>query len=165
METALESPVKKKSYRRYVPGRRITPRQQLFADKLATGAGYVEAALAAGYKSKASAWTARNHPLVKEYLSSIQSRAAALVSHTVAIAMQEAKDGMEFARKTENATAYVKAVELRAKLSGLLVDRVEVFSMDLKGALNEAQNRLVQINPAFKQLTEAAPEADENTAQ
>ena len=75
------------------------------------------------------------------------------------VAMGEAKDAMDFAYKTDNASAYVKAVELRSKLSGLLIDRVEVFTMDLKGALDKAASRVVNINPAYKQLIESEPQA------
>jgi hypothetical protein len=37
--------------------------------------------------------------------------------------MKEAGQAMEFAKETGNANAYVKAVELRAKLNGLLIDK------------------------------------------
>lgn len=41
-------------------------------------------------------------------------------------AMKEAEDAMGFAILTENAGAYIKAVELRSKLKGLLVDKLDV---------------------------------------
>lgn len=152
---AVMDPPKQKHARRYVPGRRITPKQQMFADAIATGMNYNAAAKQAGYKSTASAHEAKQHPLVREYLSSIQSRAAALVGHTVVEAMLEAKDGMDFAKETENATAFVKAVELRAKLSGLLIDRVEVFTADLKGAIEMAQARVVDVTPRNQEVPNA----------
>ena len=42
--------------------------------------------------------------------------------------------------------AYCKATELRAKLSGLLIDRIEVVPVDLKGALEQARHRVVMVN-------------------
>lgn len=51
---------------------------------------------------------------------------------------------IDFAKANKNAMAYFKAVEHRAKLSGLLIGRVEVGTVDLKGAL-EACTRV--LNP------------------
>lgn len=61
--------------------------------------------------------------------------------------MDEALKAMDFAFETKNANAVVKACELRAKLSGLLIERVEVFSADLRGALLEASKRVIQSSP------------------
>jgi hypothetical protein len=55
-------------------------------------------------------------------------------------AMQEADDVIAFAKAKGNAMAYCKEVELRAKLSGFLIDRVEIATVDLAGAL-EAEER------------------------
>jgi hypothetical protein len=41
----------------------------------------------------------------------------------------------------------VKACELRAKLSGLLIDRVEVLGVDLRGALEAAERRVIDVAP------------------
>lgn len=47
-------------------------------------------------------------------------------------AMKEAEDAAAFAKLHKNPMANVKACELRAKLSGLLIERVEVLEVDLK---------------------------------
>ena len=59
--------------------------------------------------------------------------------------MKEADNAAEFARKHKNPMANVKAAELRAKLSGLLIERVEVFSADLKGAIEKAEARVINV--------------------
>lgn len=41
-------------------------------------------------------------------------------------AMLELEEGMRFSKATENATAYARCVELRSKLSGILVERHNV---------------------------------------
>lgn len=46
-------------------------------------------------------------------------------------ALQEMEAAKDFALKTENATAYVRACELRAKLMGLLVDRQQIEQASL----------------------------------
>lgn len=140
--------------------KRITPKQQRYAELRAQGRTQGQAALEAGFHSKTGAYRAERNPIVRGYLNEIQRNAAVRVGYVVATAMAEAKDAMSFARETENATAYVKAVELRAKLSGLLIDRVEVVSMDLKGALAMAEARIVN-PPALIQTPQAEQQTDE----
>lgn len=144
-----------RSNKRYMPGKRITPRQQQFADLLASGLSLTEASKQSGYKSKTSAWEASKNPHVQQYLATVQSQIRATIGHTVQMAMQEAAEVIAFAKEHDNPMAFCKAVELRAKLSGLLIDRVEVFSMDLKGALDQAKQRVVNITPVLPQVTQA----------
>jgi hypothetical protein len=51
--------------------------------------------------------------------------AAAKAGYDVHMMFAELGRGMEFAIATENATAFVRAVELRGKLTGILVDRID----------------------------------------
>jgi hypothetical protein len=67
--------------------------------------------------------------------------------YDLATAMKEADEVCAFAKLHKNAMAYMKATELRAKLSGLLVDRVEVVSVDLTGALERAERRVINVTP------------------
>lgn len=60
---------------------------------------------------------------MKEVLEKAKARAIETVKLTVEKALDEAQEAIEFAKKTDNANAYVKAVELRAKISGLLEDK------------------------------------------
>ena len=62
--------------------------------------------------------------------------------YDLATAMKEAGDAAIFARKNGNSMANVKAAELRAKLSGLLIDRVLEVSVDLTGAIARAEQRV-----------------------
>ena len=158
----LDTPVKQKRAKR----RQISPQQTEYATYRAQGLTIAEAGTKAGYASRCSAWKAEHNPIVREYLSEIQRNTAVIAAYTATTAMNEAKDGMVFAKDTNNAAAYVKAVELRAKLSGLLIDRVEVFTADLKGALLEASKRIINVtpsSPALEQLIEASLQADSTT--
>ncbi len=66
-------------------------------------------------------------------------------------AMKEAEFTAAFAREHRNPMALLKATELRTKLSGLLIDRLEVVpTIDLKGALEQARNRLFNITPRYE---------------
>lgn len=80
-----------------------------------------EAGIATGTGSKYL-----KEPAIQKLLAESRDRIMAEAEYTTAKAMQEADDAIAFARSTENANAYVKAVELRAKLSGLLIEKIDV---------------------------------------
>src|ERR1051325_6967019 len=114
-----------------------TDRQRLYAQNLARGLDSRAAALAAGYSesfSRVASHRLMKLPSVAKEVEAIRHRAREIVSYDVTVAMQEALDALNFAKEKGNAMAYCKAVELRAKLSGLLVDRVEVAYVDLSGS-------------------------------
>lgn len=78
------------------------------------------------------------NPTVKNALMEARKDPITKLSHNIHSAMQEASDAMDFAKETENANAYVKAVELRAKLNGLLTEKLDVralagFSVNILG--------------------------------
>ena len=143
--------------------RRITPKMLRFAELLGSGLDQGVAAKQAGYKQKTSASQALKHPLLQQYLSTIQSKTCVLAAYKAADAMQEAKQAMEFAYKTDNANAYCKAVELRAKLSGLLIERVEVVTVDLSGALQQASQRVLRSTAQAAMLDQNASTSSEQT--
>jgi hypothetical protein len=121
-----------------------------------------EAARKAGFSNKTSTYKIDSNPTVRAYLLSIQKNAISRTGYTVAAAMDEAGQDHEFAIKTGNANAAVNATTLRCKLSGHLRDTIEVVSVDLRGALELARTRVIQVNPAYKQLMEASEQASEN---
>ena len=57
--------------------------------------------------------------------------------------MAQAQKGIDLAERHKNPMAFIKGCELRAKLSGLLIDRVEVATVDLKGSLEQARTRVI----------------------
>lgn len=62
-------------------------------------------------------------PSVQEIIEKEAKELQKKTQHTILDAMKEAEEAMAFAKETENANAYVKAVELRAKLNGLLIEK------------------------------------------
>jgi hypothetical protein len=62
-------------------------------------------------------------------------------------AMKEAEDAAAFAKANKNSMALMKACELRAKLSGLLIERVEVVEVDLTAALARAEACVFDVTP------------------
>lgn len=59
-------------------------------------------------------------------MSEATSRSKVIQTYNAEQAMLEAEEAMQFARETENANAFVKAIELRSKLKGLLIEKHQV---------------------------------------
>lgn len=89
-------------------------------------------------------------PIAQEYLSKIQASSNAIVAYDLATAMTESLEVIAYAKECKNAMAYFKAVEHRAKLSGLLIDRVQVATVDIKAALEEARTRTLEVFPSLR---------------
>ena len=154
-------PVLDQPKKRYISQtKRITPRQQKYAELRASGLTQGAAALQAGYKNKVSASKADKHPLVRQHLSGIQKLACSRVSYTVATAMDEALQVIEFAKANGNANAFCNAVSLRAKLSGLLIDKVELVAIDLSGSIQRAEQRVLSIASKEEEREEEDAEAE-----
>ena len=67
--------------------------------------------------------------------------------YDLTVAMKEAEEVIAFAKQHKHPTAYFFAVRHRAHLSGLLVDRIEVATVDLTGALARAEQRVLDVTP------------------
>jgi hypothetical protein len=136
-----------------VPRRRIpkdpsklTDKERGYVGNIARGMPSRAAAKAAGYSdsySRVAAHRLGRKSAVSEAIASIRSEGRAKLVYTVVEAMKEADEAADFAISKGNAMALVKARELRAKLSGLLVDRVEVAYVDLAGSLARAEVRVL----------------------
>jgi phage terminase small subunit len=132
----------------------LDERQRRFVAGLAKGLSVKDAARQAGYSAGYSAKTKQlmKHPGVARELKAVQQAMRTAMSYDCQAAMLECAAAIEFAKQHKNANAYVKGVELRAKLSGLLIDRVEVFTADLKGAIEQAKERVLHvINPRIRE--------------
>jgi phage terminase small subunit len=125
----------------------LTDKQRKFVELYTRGKmDKVHAARAAGYQgsgaNKAGSRLLKN-PIVRRAIESIQAEGRTMAVYGLAEAMKEADEVCAFAKLHKNAMAYMKATELRAKLSGLLIDRVEVVEVDLTGALARAEARVL----------------------
>ena len=123
----------------------LNEKQQKFVSLVASGLSAQQAARQVGwsasYARKASGLL--KNPSIRQAIDAIQAEARTVAVYGVVEAMREAGKAMQFATQHKNANAYVKAVELRAKLSGLLIDRVELVTVDLSGAIERAQHRVL----------------------
>jgi len=123
----------------------LTNKQRLYVENISRGLSSREAALAAGYSPSFSCVAA--HRLgkkseVSKAIESIQAEGRKVAVYDLATAMKEAEDVCAFAKLHKNAMAYCKGTELRAKLSGLLIERVEIATVDLTAALERAERRV-----------------------
>lgn len=111
--------------------RKLNPQQLRFiSEYMSCGEGKA-AAIKAGYKesgASAAAHALLKNPFVIEELDKIRQSALIIeeAKYNYKRAMEEADMAIAFARETENAAAMVKAIELKTKLSGLMIDRSEV---------------------------------------
>lgn len=127
----------------------LTPQQEHFVRLVASGLKPSSAAQKAGYSASYArkAGQLLHVPTIARELKAVQTAVRDSIAYDASAAMKECAEAIAFAKQHKNANAYVKAVELRAKLSGLLVERIEVFSMDMKGALEMAKRRVRHLTP------------------
>ena len=112
-----------------------------FLELIASGMSQIDAGMSVGLKSSNSRYRCLTNPLAQQYLSGLRTESRAIAAYNIAEAMQEAKEARDFAIEHENPMAVVKATELRAKLSGLLIDKVEVATFSINDALDKAKQR------------------------
>jgi len=128
-------------------------KQRAFLDAYALCRNGTQAAKSVGYTDRSAPQMAKvilAKPIAQEYLSKIQASSNAIVAYDLATAMTESLEVIAYAKECKNAMAYFKAVEHRAKLSGLLIDRVQVATVDIKGALEEARTRTLEVFPSLR---------------
>jgi phage terminase small subunit len=127
--------------------RELTPRQRRFIAAFQTGVTAAHAAVQAGYSPRSAKHTAyslmHENALVRAELDKLRQHLIAEAEYNGAKAMADCESGMAFAVKTDNANAYVRAVELKMRLTGLLREKVDITveRVDLAGALAEARER------------------------
>ena len=108
----------------------LTPQHVTFITAVAGGAKPGDAYAAAGYtasrKNAASgAYRLLSDPEVSNALNFLKADLAKRAAYDFDAFIQELDAAIAFAKKTENATAYVRAVELKGKASGHIIDRVD----------------------------------------
>ena len=86
------------------------------------------------------------HPLpqVQQAIQNIQVKAQSLASYGLYKALDDCDKAAEFAYEKGNSMAVVKAIELKSKLAGLLVEKHEIITVSLKDALDLAKSRALE---------------------
>ena len=120
-----------------------------------------QAAVRAGYSPKSAKYRARElmneSPAVVEKLAELRAAVARDAQYDAATAMAELRLGMQEALRKGQLTAYARCVELRAKLTGVLRDKldVDVKVIDISENLRAARARVHAIDVPFRVLGES----------
>ena len=109
----------------------LKPRMAMFTRfYLTNGGNGAAAARAAGYGGKANTRSAAYRLLKRPDVAAAVDTFKAVLAKRAAFDFERASDllleGVEFARATENATAFVRGAELLAKLHGHLNDKLDI---------------------------------------
>jgi hypothetical protein len=105
-------------------GLRRLRHQRFVAAYVATNGMLAEASTAAGYHVRA-AWRLMQRPDIIESIRVVREEAARRAAYGLDRLIGDLDDAAAFAIQTENATALVRARELKGKALGLLVDRID----------------------------------------
>ena len=131
--------------------KKLGPRHYLFIKEYLSGKNETTAAKLAGFSAKSKAGTyLLKHPLIIAELEKATTEIRELTKFGAQKAMVELNECIEFAESTHNATARVKAVELKMKLSGLLVERIDQrqvgsFQINIGGIENPPSEKEVVV--------------------
>lgn len=115
----------KKGHKRVV----LTDRQELFIARYLTHGSSSRAVREANYPTVRPFRQAQKllkNPLVVARIKELRDAVTEKTTYDATVAMEECKEGMKFARETNNANALAKFVELRSKLQGLLIEKHDV---------------------------------------
>lgn len=120
--------------------------QSFVAEYVVNGGIGTAAAVAAGYapnSAKHTAYKLLRRPEIKAAVDEARQRIKDAGMYDVDRAMAELYEVIRFARETKNATAMARAVELRARIAGVLTDNINLrtTTVDISGALIEARKR------------------------
>lgn len=136
----------------------LNPKQLKFIEHYASGKSGAESARLAGYSAKNAAATASQllqNEAVKAALDEVRKSSLSAAVYNLEAAMKETNEVIEFSRATKNANAMIKAVEHKAKLNGLLVERHEVKQAGFTIIFSLDEPRAVSEEPALlKEATE-----------
>ena len=127
------------------------PRHERFAQALFKGETADAAYEIAGYKANrgnASRLKANEYILMR--LAELQAAASKSAEVSVASLLQELEDAREKASNLDQLSAAVRAIEAKAKVSGLLINRTEIGG---PGAFAEAETIEEVIEATVRQMT------------
>lgn len=126
----------------------MTPRMARFVAEYLRTSDSKGAAIAAGYAPKSAsnrAWELlHRNPAVMAAVKDNRDKIAEKAVYDTVVAMRELEIGMSVALQTKQMMAYVRAAELRARLMGVLRDRMDLNiteKIDISGTLMDARKR------------------------
>lgn len=126
----------------------LTPKQESFIEHYLSGVNGVDAAIAAGYSPTSAKFQAsnllRNNEMVKTAIQSAQAEFKERRQFSIETAVVEAEELALEAKSAKQFAVAAKLLELKCKLYGLLIQKVEVkeTKIDIRAILEEADKRI-----------------------
>lgn len=130
--------------------RPLTPRQTSFVTGVLSGLSDHASAQRAGYGkeyARKAATKIRRAPLVKQAIEREQTQLRQKAKYDVEQAVVEIDKAIAFGYEKSNPMSVAKLLELKMRLYGLWIERFQEVPTDLKGALEEARHRVIDITP------------------
>jgi hypothetical protein len=128
----------------------LTDKQRRYAANIVRGMESRQAAESAGYRksyAKVIGHRLKQHPAVKHAIQTAHAELREKAMYDVEQAVQEIDKAVVFGYTQKNPMSVAKLLELKAKLYGLFIDRFQEVPVDLKGALEAAERRVLNITP------------------
>jgi phage terminase small subunit len=128
----------------------LTPRQEHYVNGILSGLNPTESAQRAGYGpaySKVAVSRVSAVPVVKQAIQTGHAELRKKAMYDVEQAVVEVDKAIKFGYERANPMSVAKLLELKAKLFGLLIERIQVEEVDLRVALEEARHRVIDITP------------------
>ncbi len=113
----------------YKGSNKFDPRKERFLQEIVKDGNATRAAVAAGAPRGSASATGHNlmgDPYIKEALQKVRENSVKMAGFNADEALKQADQAIEFAISSDNANAYVKALELKSKIQGLLVEKIDV---------------------------------------
>jgi phage terminase small subunit len=105
---------------------KLSPRQLIFIKNYIGGQTAAQASRAAGYAPDSGAASRLlEHPLVIAEIEAAKNKIPEETKFDGVAAAAQLDEDREFARKTGNAMAAVRSTEIKCKLNGLLIERLD----------------------------------------
>lgn len=130
--------------------RELTTKQRAFIAAYQTGISATQAVIQAGYSKHSARHIAHtlmhDNKLVRAELDKVSNALAEAAEYNGERAMREADEAIVFAKQHKQASAVVKALELKARLAGLLRDKLDVTieRVEIGDALAAARARVLR---------------------
>jgi phage terminase small subunit len=127
------------------------PKHELFVRKLLEGENIIDAYEASGYsRDRGNASKLASNPRVKARLLELQEEAAKDSKLTVQSLLNELEDARKRATDLKQLSAAVRSVEAKARIGGLLIQKIEVGGVN---EFEECQSTKDIVDLAMRQLT------------
>lgn len=128
----------------------LTPKQEKFCQGIVKGLSQADAYRAAYDAKNMKPATVQNKAHVVMKIGEVSARVEALrkpvmekLQYGLEQAMREADEALQVAKLKENGGAMVAAVQLRAKLNGLLIERREVRHGEIEDRDDASLDRMI----------------------